>query len=311
MSFRLSNFYCFTLSFLLVLTTPSFAENILSKVSYIDSLAQVSIQQDEHDPRQTIVLLDLDDTLMDCSSSMVGTRAWRRYLSEATKKMNTSENWHDIFSLAIARKYPMQTVEEMTHRFIEELQDQGYVVCGFTARERQYWYDMPMEDSDVLTVQQLHSINIDFNQGRLERTFPRLSLDSEYFKGIFFTNLENKGEYILHLFENNPHLPEKIIFIDDKKSQVKSVASALDKLGILYECYVYTCNEKKQQLFNPLIANIQLYYFYQSHGQWIISDQEAEEIAKRYPEKDADFYFRAALEVAKKSYLFEHQQSSR
>ncbi|WP_032123883.1 MULTISPECIES: DUF2608 domain-containing protein [Candidatus Protochlamydia] len=40
-----------------------------------------------------------------------------------------------------------------------------------------------------------------------------------------------KGDYLLKLFKNVSRLPGKIIFIDDKKSHVDSVALALHQLG--------------------------------------------------------------------------------
>jgi hypothetical protein len=48
--------------------------------------------------------------------------------------------------------------------------------------------------------------------------------------------------------------------------------------------------------FNPLIANIQLYYFWMSDGKTVLTDEQAESIAKSEPEKDADFYLQAVIE---------------
>ena len=93
--------------------------------------------------------------------------------------------------------------------------------------------------------------------------------------------------------------PKKIIFIDDKLSQVESVADALAKLGIEHECYVYTATDEKGKAFNPLIANIQLYYFYQSEGNIILSDESALLIAKENPEKNAEYYLKATLDFVR------------
>jgi hypothetical protein len=231
---------------------------------------------------------------------MLGSKAWRQYIVEATKKIDTSKNWHDIFSYALAQKHPLKTVETMTSSFVSELQEKGYVVCGFTSRERKLWYDMPKDGVDILTIKQLNSVNVDFNNKSLENVYPYLSWDSEYFNGVFFANIEPKGNYLLHLFANAPQFPEKIIFTDDKLSQVESVANALAKLGIKHECYSYSAIDEKGKSFNPLIANIQLYYFYQSNGNEIISDEKASLIAKENPEKDPEYYLRATLDIVKK-----------
>lgn len=270
------------------------AENRVPKVFHIESLSQISDDQ----PPKTLFLFDIDDTLFD-SFSMLGSKAWRRYIVEATKKIDPSENWHDIFSYALAEKHPLKAVEDITSTFIEDLQSKGFVVCGFTSRERKLWYDMPQEGVDILTVQQLSSVNVNFNNGCLENIYPDLASDPEYFNGVFFANIEPKGNYLLHLFKGSSKFPQKVIFIDDKLSQVESVAHTLVELGIPHESYLYSATEKKGKNFNPLIANIQLYTFYDSNGEKALSDEEAELIAISNPEKDAEYFLTATISIAK------------
>ena len=292
MNFEMPNLYHLTTSRNSVLSAPTVNENAISQVYEIKSLSQIST----HQPNQTLFLFDLDDTLFD-SPYMVGSKAWRRYIADATKKIDGSENWHDIFSYFLAQNHPMKAVEEITSSFVRDLQ-RKHVICGLTSRERKIWYDTPHDGVDSLTCGQLRSIDIDLNNGSLENVYPYLSTDSEYFNGVFFANQESKGNYLLHLFENAPQLPQKVIFIDDKPSQVKSVSDALIKLGIPHECYIYYATEEKGKQFDPLIANIQLFHLYASNGQTILSDQQAALIAKDNPEKDADYYLQAAMEMA-------------
>lgn len=283
-----------TLSSMLVLSTPVLAEQIVPKIYQIDSLSQIPVN---YSPK-TVIFFDLDDTVFD-SQSMVGSKAWRKYIIEATKKLDTTANWHDIFTYFLMQKFPIKTVEENTNSFIKDLQDKGIVVCGLTARERTKWYDMPNTETDTLTVKQLTSVDVNFNNEGLENIFPDLSKDPEYFNGVFFANTDLKGDFLLNLFEKTANFPEKIIFIDDKDSQVESVAKALTQLGIPHECYVYSAIENKSKKFNPLVANIQLYFFYASDGTNCLSDEEAKIIAGNNPEKDAEYYLKAALEIAK------------
>ncbi len=249
----------------------------------IESLDQIAASQ----PARTVYFFDIDDTLFDLPF-MLGSKAWRKYIASATKN-DPTQNWHDIFSLFIARYHHHKTVETHTSQFIQKLQNQGYDVLGLTARERQVWYDTPTNDIDSLTTSQLESVGISFQD---PQTYAFLSSSPEYFKGTFFADTEPKGEYLLKLFKGAPELPEKVIFIDDKLSQVESVASALNQLGINYECYWYVATDKKASQFDPLIANIQLYYFWTSKGQRIISDDEARSIAKEHPDLTAEYYLR-------------------
>lgn len=262
-------------------------------IFHIHSLEEISVDQ----PENTLFFFDLDDTIFD-SFSMLGSKAWRKYISSATKPIDPSENWHDIFSYDIAQKHPLRPVEPITLSFIQELQNKGYAVCGLTSRERNFWYEMPQQGIDRLTVNQLLSIGVNFNNGSMEKQFPFLSIHPEYFKGIFFANREPKGNYLLHIFNLAPHFPKKIIFIDDKCQQVESVSKALTSLGIPNECYLYLATDKKAKWFDPLIANIQLYYFYTSDGQIILSDEQAATIAKNTQE-DAEYYLCKVLLLAK------------
>ena len=108
----------------------------------------------------------------------------------------------------------------------------------------------------------------------------------------YFQKNQSFQETYADLINNLAFIPNKVIFIDNKQSQVESVAAALDELGIEHECYWYTATDKKAEQFSPLIANVQLYYLWISNGTHILSDEEAELIAMEHPEKDAESYLR-------------------
>lgn len=286
------NWKCLVLLFSFIFGSfPGFSqEQPIAKIVNIESLSQVELSQ----PDRTLFLLDLDDTVFDFPHQL-GSKSWRNYIRQATKEIDPTENWHDILSYRLTKNYPVMTVESMTSDFVKSLQDHGYVVCGFTSRERKLWYDMPQEHVDAMTTDQLNSVGIDFNNGSLEHFFPHLAQESEYFSGTFFCNIEPKGNFLMHLFKDASELPRKIIFIDDKPSQVQSVAEALTTLKIPYESYCYLATNAKAQNFNPLIANIQLYHYLKSNA--ILSDHEAATIAKDNPHLDEEFYLRAILEI--------------
>lgn len=262
------------------------------RIFKIGSLSQIA----NLESTQAIYFFDIDDTLFD-TPYMLGSKAWRKYIVSATKDDST-ENWHDLFSLFIARNYPLETVEAFTSQYVHKLQMQGYEVFGLTARERKIWYDTAVNDIDLLTISQLDSVGINFNHESKDYSY--LTDNSEFFQGVFFSDTEPKGEYLLKLFKNASQLPEKVIFIDDKQSQVESVAKALRKLGIKSECYWYTATDAKASKFDPLIANIQLYYFWLSDGKRVISDEEALSIAHQNPEKNAEYYLQALFNEAMK-----------
>lgn len=286
-----------TTAAMLTLSPVSLTASTNSHVITIESLSDLS-DRALHQPKQTLFIVDIDDTLID-HPEMLGSKAWRKYIIEATQKIDPKVNWHDIFSYYLARHYPVQTVEKGTSQFVKNLQESGYVVCGLTSRERNLWYDMPQKGVDALTANQLRSVGIDLDTHQLEDVYPNLSKDTEYSQGIFFANIEPKGHYLSHLLKCAPQRPQKVIFIDDKESQVESVANALSQLSIPHECYLYTASNEKCKSFNPLIANIQLYMFYASNGTSVLSDLDAAQIALQYPDKSIEDYLISAMGLAK------------
>lgn len=271
------------------------ADKKVSNVYKIESLSQ--IKEVEQAPNKTLFLFDLDDTVFDFPY-MLGSKQWRKYFAEASKKINPDKNWHDLISYFLVHNYPIRAVESNTSQFIKNLQQKGYIVCGLTSRERQKWYDTDKEGVDKATNKQLGSIGVNFYNYSLEGSYPYLALESEYFNGTFFANIEPKGNYLFELLNHAPDVPLKIVFIDDKPSQVESVANRLNELGIENECYSYSATDAKASKFNPLIANIQLYYFLESDRQRVLSDEQAAIIAQEEATKDADWYLREILQMA-------------
>lgn len=259
----------------------------------IDSLAQILPSE----VKPTFYLFDIDETLID-SPYHLGSKTWRRDLRAKTKNLKEC-NYHDLFTWELAKKWPVHTVEKNTSAFLQELLDQGHLVCCLTARERTFWYDTPTENVDGVTIQQLLSVDIDLDLPLLNRLYPTLAKAPEYYKGVFFADQETKGDYLKTLLKNCPSLPAKVIFLDDKQEQVASVAEALAELGIPYTCYWYCATDKKVPDYDPLLSSIQLYYFWLSGGTEIYSDAEAEEIARKFPHKTAEFYLEAVFNQVK------------
>lgn len=245
---------------------------LFASILQIGSLGQIPCD----DPPSTLYFFDIDDTLID-SPYMLGSKAWRKYLVE-----NVPEK-HDLFTLFVAKHYPVDYIEGYAPVLIEKLQKKGCKVFGLTARERNIWYYTQAEGIDALTIAQLEMAEIFLGS----EAYPPLTTAPEYYKGVFFADIEPKGGYLTKLFKDIR--PEKVVFVDDKLSQVESVSEALSDLGIENDCYWYTHTDTKP--FHPWIANIQLYYLW--FFKTVLSDVTAAEIAELYPEKDAGYYLDA------------------
>lgn len=273
-----------------LVSLPSFEAVKSFPIIEIDSFEAIELSSG----LDTLYFFDIDDTLID-SPTMLGSKEWRAYIKAKTGKK--AGNWHDILTLYLARNYPVVTVEKETAEFVRCLQNRGNAVFGLTARERQKWYDTPVQGIDALTALQLSLVGIHFTD---HPSFSYLYDDPEYYQGVFFVDLDLKGDYVTKLFKNQKQLPERVVFVDDKKKHVESVAEALTDLNIPHACYWYVATDKRSRVFDPKIANIQLYHFLLEGDGRVLSDEEAFLIGLKNVEKTADDYLTLSLEIAKK-----------
>jgi hypothetical protein len=242
----------------------------------------------------TLVLFDMDDTLTDSSISL-GTGAWRQYVrAQIASDYDTKApgNPHDVMVHAAAQNIPVKPVEPDLVPLIESLQEKHVAVFCLTGRGYSMWYSTPTEGIGQMSVRQLDSIEIDFTDTTVPKQFQSIDPTILY-HGVFLTSGTKKGPFLEKLFQETGYRPTKVVFIDDKLEENKSVESTLEKLGIPNVCVWYHRAQANNQEFNPLIASIQLEAFL--NDQTILSDKEAKEKADTMKEIDPDEFFRRLI----------------
>ena len=238
----------------------------------------------------TLVFLDLDETLIE-SPIMLGGKAWRGYITQLLKtKMNEeeTEHIHDQLSYYISKRVPYIAVEETIPTLLSKLHEQSIPVFGLTARGKEHWYDMPSPDAETLTFLHLKQAGINWNSSPLLIDQALLSHCS-YAYGIFFAYpIEDKGELILNLFSQTNYRPSKILFVDDKRSNVGAVDKALGELGIPAQCFHYRLIDL-YRTFDPITAHIQLEKLV--FEDRMLSNEEASALKAEYAGIDPDAFF--------------------
>lgn len=243
---------------------------------------------------ETLVLFDMDDTLTDSSISL-GTGAWRQYVRTQIASdyhLKSPGNPHDIMTHAAAETIPVKPVEPDLVPLIEDLQNKHVAVFCLTARGSNLWYSTPMDGIDELSYRQLKSIEIDFTNTVTPEPFQLID-STVFYHGIFLTKGTKKGPFLEKLFQETGYRPTKVVFIDDKLDENKSVASTLDKMGIDNVCVWYHRAQANNEDFNPLIASIQLEAFL--NDQTILNNAEAKEKADALQEIDPDAFFKKLI----------------
>ncbi len=266
---------------------------VIPKVSYhtklikIDHLAAILPEV----TCNTLVLIDLDETLI-TSSLLLGTPACWQYFKDYANQKKIPIDQNLIFPLPIihqiCQRVPIQVIEKEAAAFITSLQQKGITVWGLTAR----YYSAPWDPKfALLTQQQLNTWGIDFNKSPL--VAPSLSTNqnfpTNYANGIIFTNHQLKGPILIDFLKKINFYPKKVIVIDDQENQLHSIAEALKKEGISFTGFHYTRLTSAYQNFDPLIVNIQLYYLLDKGV--ILNDCEAQNLKEFFLKKENNSHF--------------------
>lgn len=219
--------------------------------------------------KKTLVLLDIDDTLMIPVQSL-GSDVWFRYRKEELEKggITSKEALEKALSEweAIRHLTKMKLVEPGIDQVVAKMQKEGFLIMGLTTQGLAL---------ATRTVQQLISLGID-----LSLTAP--SSENHYFQnnhgvlyrqGILFTSGTHKGKAILKFLREVELSPKKIVFINDKQTHLQEVEGEVEKAGISFVGLRYSASDERVNAFDPAIAEIQFAPF-----KKLLSDEEAEAV---------------------------------
>ena len=256
------------------------------EIDRLDEIRPYILQQN------ALVLFDLDDTLITNPTS-IGSPAWRNWAKTRFPKYNADFAVYDALTLHIAKNIPYKAVEANTAKVIGDLQQDGIAALAFTARGRTQWYTTDIEGVDQFTHEQLQQVGIDFKKTKIPDELQ--NLDSAHFhEGIIFAKHMKKGELLQKLLKDLPYRPSCIVFVDDRRDQVQSVEAAVKEMEIPFVGLWYRRVERDLANFTPRVANVQLKYLLLENR--ILSDKEAEEIAKTLPDADSNDHLHQILD---------------
>lgn len=233
------------------------------KIIEIKNLAECK----NHINSDMLVIFDLDNTIYEPVQSL-GSDQWFGYrmaeyesrgFSHAEALHLTRAEW-----IAIQNVTKVKPVESTTRELIAGLQKDGWQMIGLTNRGLYL---------ATKTNEQLHSIGVD-----LSKTAPlqqEMMFDADqgvlFRNGILFSAGTSKGDLLRRFFkEANVH-PKRILFIDDKESQLKIVEKVCEEMQIPFVGLRYGFLDEKVQNLRKDLVQKQL-----EHFGLLISDEDAE-----------------------------------
>lgn len=224
---------------------------------------------ENHIDKDTLILLDIDDTLL-IPEQMLGCDEWfmgrmdeliHKGMPKGEALERTIAEWESIRHIT-----KMQIVEKDTDLIIEKLQDEGFTVMGLTTQGLAL---------ATRTIQQLNANHIDLVRSAPSNEGVYFSIQGHgvvYRNGVFFTSGRHKGHALLKLLDSWKLKPKKVVFINDKESHLKEIEESLEGQGITFVGLRYAFSDKKKSEFDWDIAS---YQFKHSSFERILSDEEA------------------------------------
>ncbi len=222
-----------------------------------------------HIKKDSLVLLDIDDTLM-IPVQMMGSDVWFQHLWERYQKQGLSRADALEKSLAewnaVRHVTEMEVVERGTQELVEKMQKEGFTVMGLTTQGLAL---------ATRTSRQLRALGID-----LVKTAP--SKDGHYLnihkhgalfrEGILFTSGTPKGKTLFAFLETIGYTPKHIVFLNDKQTHLRDVEQEAEIKGVGYIGLRYAYSDSRKEAFQKEIAD---YQFRHSTFDCLLSDCDA------------------------------------
>jgi len=208
-----------------------------------DNLATVYKYVDE----DTLVIFDIDNTMAVVSMDI---EPWVWYKTKDLKKKGLSHE--GAFQLVLSiffllTKYTTLIPLSNSPDIVNDLQKKKIPVIALTNRS------IPVIER---TIKRLKKINIDLTKNSLYDKDLELDLKyvGKYSKGIIFTGSNDKGEQLFQFLKKINYTPKKIILLDDKVINVKSVEKAAKKHNVEYVGIRFSLMDQKKKDFDPKVA---------------------------------------------------------
>ncbi len=223
----------------------------------------------------TLVIFDLDNTIMEPTQTL-GSDQWgmneiQRFLKAGLPEREAKDQGVGRFA-QVQMRTSVQAVEAMTPKLIHYLQKNKIQVMGLTAR--------PLSLT-LRSAQQLQSLGVDLAATAPVFNGALVSADpSAYFRGILLVGPHNnKGTVLMNFLRLSQVKADRIVFIDDKLSNVQNVETALNGQKLPHVGLRYGAADTKVASFNAAIGDIEWKVFTQT-GR-VIRDQQAQEILRK------------------------------
>ena len=227
-------------------TNLSFAYQELASYKYLSL---------PNDHKKTWVIFDIDNTLLRPTTE-IGSHQWADYMAQRFLKTGHTEEEAKVYQTQIfsrAQKFVKPViVDNNIYEFVKNLKSNNIPFLALTARSSQVLRET--------TIDQMRSVGLlpSFDQSHPSWNYST-DISTYTQQGIVFSNGLQKGDILKKLINTAVEKPERIIFIDDKDYNVKSIEKAGLEIGIEVMGFRFSATDNIVSHFNPKKADQEWY----------------------------------------------------
>lgn len=201
--------------------------------------------------KNALVIFDCDDVLMRYTDAVFSPKnvgiyeQGLKYLSEKVGLAKTEE-----YILAIRKQLNFQLVNDNWLKIIQTMQAKGVKVLVLTAHWTGSYYDL--KHAEDTRKEELHKLGFDFKKSwknvddivfeEFPTVMPGNSLTRypTFSDGIIFSCNAKKGKVLKEFLRKIPYKFNKVIFVDDKMHNIKSMEESCNEMRISFIGVNYT-----------------------------------------------------------------------
>jgi len=202
--------------------------------------------------KDSIVVTDIDNTIVKTIPKEV--EPWIKYKTLELRKKGLSYKEalnHALYMFMIISKLTKLVPLGNSPKIIHDLQKKNIPIIALTNRS------IPVVKR---TIKQLKNIGIDLSKNNLYKNDIDLQVthNGKYSHGIIFTGSNDKGKMLYEFFKKIKKTPKKIIFVNDKIKNVKSVEKAAIQNNAEFIGIRLCLMDKEKKDFDPVAAKKQI-----------------------------------------------------
>jgi hypothetical protein len=206
-----------------------------------------------HVNKETLVIFDIDNTLIEPVSFIGGTAWFRHETDRLIKKGGNIEELAEKFSALWGRVQPfikIKTVESNTANVVKQLHEKDIYTMGLTGRSFKL---------EQITVDQLCSVDISIDNKTIYKNRLGFSGSTGFFGGVLSVGpTGHKGEVLDSFFRKINYNAKRILFIDDDPEYIEEVETVVNSKKIDFVGIRYRAADDRIEKFDPAKADEEL-----------------------------------------------------